>query len=84
MAKIGAGALSAAVRQGAKELAQALVALPDSNIRPVEEPGALGNLTPGEVMAAKEPDRGFEAEVQQAAQAARAAARGRGAGMEMG
>jgi hypothetical protein len=36
--------LYAALRQGAKELAQALPALPDS-IRPVEEPGTLGNPT---------------------------------------
>jgi hypothetical protein len=36
--------LWAAFRQGAKELAQALPALPDS-IRPVEEPGTLGNPT---------------------------------------
>ena len=69
MAKIGAGALQAALRQGAKELTQALVALPDSNIRPVEEPGAIGNLTPGEVMATKDDDKSFEAEVARAAQA---------------
>lgn len=36
--------LYAAVRQGAKELAQALPAFPES-IRPVEEPGTLGNPT---------------------------------------
>jgi hypothetical protein len=36
--------LWAAARQGAKELAQALPALPDS-IRPVEEPGSMGNPT---------------------------------------
>jgi hypothetical protein len=34
----------AAVRQGAKELAQALPALPQS-IRPIEEPGTMGNPT---------------------------------------
>jgi hypothetical protein len=33
--------LWAAARQGAKELSQALPALPDS-IRPIEEPGAMG------------------------------------------
>jgi len=44
-AKIGAGALKAAMRMGFKELAQALPAFPDS-MRPVEEPGALGNITP--------------------------------------
>lgn len=37
--------LYAALRQGAKEFAQALPALPTS-IRPVEEPGTLGNPTP--------------------------------------
>jgi hypothetical protein len=43
--KFGEGALLAMGRMGFKELAQALPAFPDS-IRPVEEPGALGNLTP--------------------------------------
>jgi hypothetical protein len=47
-AKIGAGALKAFIRQGAKELAQILPAFPDS-VRVVEEPGTIGNLTPGEV-----------------------------------
>ena len=37
--------LWAAARQGAKELSQCLPAFPDS-IRPVEEPGTLGNPTP--------------------------------------
>lgn len=36
--------LYAALRQGAKELAQALPAFPDS-VRPIEEPGTLGNPT---------------------------------------
>jgi hypothetical protein len=36
--------LWAAARQGAKELAQVLPAFPDS-VRPVEEPGTLGNPT---------------------------------------
>lgn len=45
MAKIGEGHAEAMLRAGAKELAQALVALPDSNIRPVEEPGLIGNPT---------------------------------------
>jgi hypothetical protein len=40
--------LWAALRQGSKELAQALPALPDS-IRPVEEPGTMGNPTPQQV-----------------------------------
>jgi len=36
--------LKAAFRQGTKEIAQILPAFPDS-IRPVEEPGTLGNPT---------------------------------------
>ncbi len=51
--KIGAGHLAAMGRAGLKELTQALVALPDSNIRPVEEPGLYGNLTPSEIVAGK-------------------------------
>ena len=51
--KIGAGHLAAMGRAGLKELSQALVALPDSNIRPVEEPGLYGNLTPQEVVHGK-------------------------------
>lgn len=51
--KIGAGHLHAMGRAGLKELSQALVALPDSNIRPVEEPGLYGNLTPQEVVQGK-------------------------------
>jgi hypothetical protein len=51
--KIGAGHLAAMGRAGLKELSQALVALPDSNIRPVEEPGLYGNLTPQEVVQGK-------------------------------
>ncbi|MDA7980918.1 MAG: hypothetical protein MPJ50_19360 [Pirellulales bacterium] len=46
--KIGQGSLQAFVRQGAKELAQALQATPES-IRPVEEPGTVFNPTPHEV-----------------------------------
>ncbi|MDB5346001.1 MAG: hypothetical protein JWP89_4378 [Schlesneria sp.] len=45
-AKIGEGHLAAMGRAGFKELAQALPALPTSNIRPVEEPGLFGNPTP--------------------------------------
>jgi hypothetical protein len=44
--KIGEGAFAAWLRAGLKELAQALPAFPDSTIRPVEEPGAFGNVTP--------------------------------------
>ena len=32
-------------RMGLKELAQAFAAFPDS-VRPVDQPGALGNITP--------------------------------------
>lgn len=49
---IGSGALAAFVRQGAKEIAQAVPAFPDS-MRVVEEPGVVGNLTPQEVFASK-------------------------------
>lgn len=45
-AKIGEGHASAMIRSGFKELGQALVAFPDSTIRPVEEPGLVGNPTP--------------------------------------
>lgn len=51
--KIGAGHLQAWLRSGAKELTQALPAFPDSNIRPVEEPGLVGNLTPQEIVHGK-------------------------------
>ena len=68
--KIGAGHLHAMGRAGLKELSQALVALPDSNIRPVEEPGLYGNLTPQEIVQGKsEYDKmlsGYAARGQQA------------------
>jgi hypothetical protein len=51
--KIGAGHLAAMGRAGLKEMSQALVAFPDSNIRPVEEPGLAGNLTPQEIVHGK-------------------------------
>lgn len=51
--KIGAGHLAAWVRAGQKEISQALVAFPDSTIRPVEEPGLAGNLTPSEIVHGK-------------------------------
>ena len=44
-AKIGEGHAAAMGRAGFKELSQALVAFPESNIRPVEEPGTFGNPT---------------------------------------
>ena len=34
------------LRLGLKELTQALPAFPDSNVKPVEEPGVFGNVTP--------------------------------------
>lgn len=43
--KIGEGALAAAGRMGLDELAQVLPAFPES-IHPVDEPGALGTVTP--------------------------------------
>ena len=43
--KIGEGALEAMGRMGLDELAQTLPAFPDS-IHPVDEPGALGTVTP--------------------------------------
>ena len=52
--KWGTGHAAAMFRAGHKELGQALVALPNSTIRPVEEPGLVGNLTPQEIVAAKE------------------------------
>ena len=47
--KIGAGHVKAMLRQGAKEVTQALPAFPAHGIQPVEEPGLAGNLTPQEV-----------------------------------
>ena len=45
--KVGAGALAAAGRQGAKELGEALKAFPDSIS--VSEPGTAFNPTQGEI-----------------------------------
>jgi hypothetical protein len=50
--------LSAALRQGAKEIAQALPAFPES-VRPVEEPGTLGNPTQSLVTEQITGDRGY-------------------------
>ena len=50
--KFGQGALQAMIRLGPKELAQILPAFPDS-VRPIEEPGLPGNLTPQEVVNQK-------------------------------
>ncbi len=63
---IGQGSLQAWMRAGFKELAQALPAFPDS-IRPVEEPGLVGNLTSQEVYGQKtemQVTKGPEIEVQ--------------------
>lgn len=62
--KVGAGHADAMFRAGHKELGQALVAFPHGTIRPVEEPGLLGNLTPQEVIATKQ---NHEARLDQAA-----------------
>ena len=43
--KIGEGHAMAMLRLGAHELTNALAAFPDSNIRPMEEPGVFGNPT---------------------------------------
>ena len=51
--KIGAGHAQAMFRAGLKELTQVLPAFPDANIRPVEEPGLVGNLTPQEIVHGK-------------------------------
>jgi hypothetical protein len=50
--KLGAGHASAMLRAGVKELAQVLPAFPDG-VRPVEEPGLAGNLTPQEIVQDK-------------------------------
>ncbi len=44
--KYGEGHLMAWMREGFKELAQALEAFPGQGIHHVEEPGLLGNPTP--------------------------------------
>jgi hypothetical protein len=51
--KIGAGHLKAMARAGLKELSQVLPAFPEG-VRPVEEPGLVGNLTPQEVLSDKQ------------------------------
>lgn len=62
--KWGAGHAAAMARAGHKELGQALVALLQGTIRPVEEPGLVGNLTPQEVVDSKQ---SYEARLDQAA-----------------
>jgi hypothetical protein len=61
-AKFGQGAVQAMLRVGSKELAQMLPAFPDS-IKPIEEPGLPGNLTPQEVFHQKQ-DREREPELE--------------------
>lgn len=51
--------LYAALRQGAKELAQALPAFPES-ARIVEEPGTLGNPTPQQVTEQVVGEQGYQ------------------------
>ena len=43
--RIGDGHVAGMIRLGAHEWTQALAAFPDSNIRPMEEPGVWGNPT---------------------------------------
>jgi hypothetical protein len=61
--KIGAGHLKAMVRAGAKELAQVLPAFPEG-VRPVEEPGLAGNLTPSEIVETKGPGQSHNEHLQ--------------------
>jgi hypothetical protein len=44
--RIGDGHAMGMLRLGGHELTQALAAFPDSNIRPLDEPGVFGNSTP--------------------------------------
>jgi hypothetical protein len=44
--RIGDGHAAGMARLGGHEITQALVALPDSNVRPMDEPGVFGNPTP--------------------------------------
>ncbi|MHC5540041.1 hypothetical protein ACYOEI_17620 [Singulisphaera rosea] len=43
--RVGDGHATAMGRLGGHELTQALAAFPDSNVRPIEEPGVCGNPT---------------------------------------
>ena len=49
--------LAAAGRQGLKEVGQMLPAFPESNVRPVEEPGTFGNPVAREVYDQRHPDQ---------------------------
>lgn len=57
--KLGAGALKAFVRQGAKEVAQVIPAFKDS-VHVVEEQGTIGNPTPGDVDRQRRPEKGMD------------------------
>jgi len=63
--KIGAGALAAWVRAGAKEISQIIPAFPDS-VKVVEEPGLPGNLTSVEVFQGKAREAEKEQETKKA------------------
>ena len=67
--KIGAGALEAAFRQGAKELATALKAFPESIS--VDEPGTVFSPTQGEIAEANR--GGLDARLKDARERADAA-----------
>ncbi len=49
LAKIGEGSLKAALRQGAKEASQGIVAFPATSIQPVQEPGGFWTPPQAEV-----------------------------------
>lgn len=57
-AKIGAEHAKGMLKLGAHELTQALAAFPDSNVRPMEEPGVLGNETMPHITDAREHSAG--------------------------
>ncbi|VTR91677.1 unnamed protein product [Gemmata massiliana] len=82
--KRGFAELAATGRQGLDELSQVLPAFPSQGIQPVAEPGTFGVPTSQEVTAARSSDS-FEAEVQQAAHAAKdARAPERGKDLDLG
>ena len=53
--KLGSGHAMAMLRLGGHEITQALQAFPDSNIRPMEEPGVFGNENAPQRVPPKEP-----------------------------
>lgn len=88
--KIGQGHLAAMMRLGAKEVTQMLQALPDSTVKPLEEPGIFGNPVSQEVYeqtqaAPATPAKGEERTPDKTAEAAaKSRQRGKGRGMEIG